>query len=369
MQKKIIALAVASALTVPAMAFAEATLTGQVNMSYDYVNDGAASSTTTNQLTSNNTRMIWKGSEDLGGGLAGIWQLDARIQADNGVNTSTTANQLFSGNNYLGLKGDSWGTLMAGRMDAPYKVATRSLDVFFDTAGDNRSSNGSATHGLLTHDARTNNSLAYMSPDMSGFSILAATVFGAETAKAATPATAATQTQDKKGSAYSLAGVYNAGPINVSLSYQEAKLGGVGSGDLGAATAPEVDDKDTAMKLAGGYKTDAFTINALFEQTKLTFANGDPEEKHTNYYLGGIFNMTPADAIRLAYTKRGAASDAAILNGADGSASQYALGYQRMMSKTTSAYVTYVKTNDDTVVGSVGNPDPSDISIGVKHAF
>ena len=41
MQKKIIALAVASALTVPAMAFAEATITGQVNMSVDMYKDGA----------------------------------------------------------------------------------------------------------------------------------------------------------------------------------------------------------------------------------------------------------------------------------------------------------------------------------------
>ena len=180
MQKKIIALAVASALTVPAMAFAEATITGQVNMSYDMYKDGAASETTTNRLNSNNTRLIVKGAEDMGNGVSTIWQLDARLQADTGINSSSTANQLFGGNNYLGLKSDTMGTVMAGRIDNPYKVATRNLDVFFDVAGDNRTGNGAGIAGLMSHDFRLNNEIAYVSPDMGGFSVLAATVFGAE---------------------------------------------------------------------------------------------------------------------------------------------------------------------------------------------
>ena len=168
MQKKIIALAVASALTVPAMAFAEATITGQVNMSYDSVNDGVvAGSTTTNQLVSNQSRLQFKGSEDLGGGLAAIWQLDSRFNVDTGTISGST---LFGGNNYLGLKSDTAGTLMAGRIDAPYKSAMRSLDVFYDVAGDNRAGVGNPG-GLLTHDVRLSNALAYMSPSMSGFSV------------------------------------------------------------------------------------------------------------------------------------------------------------------------------------------------------
>ena len=53
MQKKIIALAIASALTAPALAFADATVYGQANLSVDRVNDGNTNGTTTNQLNSN----------------------------------------------------------------------------------------------------------------------------------------------------------------------------------------------------------------------------------------------------------------------------------------------------------------------------
>lgn len=357
MQKKIIALAIASAMTVPAMAFAaETTLTGQVNMSYDMYKDGAAVETTTNRLNSNNTRLIWKGAEDLGTGLSAIWQMDIRYQADTGINTSTSAvsnpDQLFAGNNYLGLKSDSMGTLMAGRFDAPYKVATRNLDVFYDVAGDNRSNSAAGIAGLLTHDARLNNELGYLSPDMSGFSVAASTVFGAESATNAVGNT-------KKGSEFSLAGMYNAGPIYGTLAYQDIKVGDANTGDLGATGTAVADDKDTAMKLGGGYKTDAFVVNALLEQTKYSHTLTGVEDKRTNYYIGAKFNVTPTDGIRAAYTKRGSTS------GGNNDAGQYALGYERSMSKTTSLYATYVKTTDDTA----GAADPSAFSLGMKHSF
>ena len=368
MQKKIIALAVASAMTVPALAFADTTVSGQVNMSYEMYKDGAATETSTNRLSSNNSRIIFKGSEDLGGGMSAMVQFDARIQADTGVNTAgsnpptstTTADQLFSGNNYLGLKSDSLGTVMAGRFDAPYKSATRNLDVFYDVAGDNRKGNAAGIAGLLTHDVRLSNVLAYVSPDMSGFSVALATAFGAESATA--PATP-TATTDKKGSAYSLAGMYNAGPFNASLSYQDVKLGGTNTGDLASnGTTTNADDKDKALKLAGGYKTDAFVVNAVFEQTTSTPATitvANPEQKRSNYYIGGRFNVTPNDGIRASYTKRGATS------GVTNDANQYAIGYERTMSKSTSAYATYVKTTDNTT----NVADPSAFSLGVKHAF
>jgi len=252
------------------------------------------------------------------------------------------------------LKSDSMGTVMAGKFDNPYKTATRSLDVFFDTAGDNRAGNGAGIAGLLTSDFRWNNEIAYLSPDMSGFSVAVSTVFGAETASSTST----------KGSGYALNGVYNAGPINASLSYEEAKAGSAGSGDAGAGgsilgTGSAVDDKFTAMKLGGGYKTDAFVVNALVEQANYKTALTATEAKRTNYYVGGRFNLTPNDGIRAAYTKRGSTS------GATNDANQYAIGYERIMSKATTMYATYVKTTDNTT----GAADPSAFSLGMKHSF
>lgn len=340
MQKKIIALAIASALTVPAMAYAEATISGQINMSIDYKKDGMASSGSSYNLVSNQSRLIFKGAEELSSGLSAIWQLDNRFSADTGAATG-----MFLGNTYLGVQSADFGTVRFGVIDTPYKASTRNLDVFFDVAGDNRGALG----GLLSaHDARTNNSINYTSPSMSGFSVAAASVFGAENAASA----------DKKGTMYSLAGMYNMSGIYASLAYQSIKYGNVG--DLTGT----VDDENKALKLGAGFTMDVFTVNAVIERPSYKVATTGVNTSNTNVYLGGKFALGSADSVRAAFTKRGATS------GASNDAKQYAIGYAHDMSKTTSVYATYVKTTDNTGSGTpTPAADPSVLSFGMKHAF
>ena len=98
----------------------------------------------------------------------------------------------------------------------------------------------------------------------------------------------------------------------------------------------------------------------LLSRSRHTYAAGG-DEKGTNYYVGGRFNFTPNDGIRAAYTKRGSMSGVTAINDAN----QYALGYDHSLSKTTSAYVTYVKTTDNVTAAA----DPSAFSLGMKHSF
>jgi predicted porin len=345
MQKKIIALAIASAMTVPALAYAEATVSGQVNMSIDHVNDGNSPSASVNQLNSNQSRLIVKGNEDLGNGMSAIAQLDMRMLVDTGTTSSTTG-KLLDGNNYLGLKSDSIGTLMAGRIDSPYKSSTRNLDVFFDVAGDNRKGVG-AVGGLLANDLRYDNAINYISPNMGGFSVAAGSVFGAETPVA----------NSTKGSLYSLAGMFSTNNIYATLAYLTKKFGTGGTGDLGTGGA--VNDKATALKLGGGFMTDMFAVNAVIERPTTTVAATGVKTSNTNVYLAGKFNVSSTDSVRLAFTKRGAQSG--IVN----DAKQYAIGYEHGMSKATSVYATYVKTTDNTL----NVADPSALSFGMKHSF
>lgn len=354
MQKKIIALAIASALTVPAMAYAEATISGQINMSIDLKKDGNNPEASNNVLSSNQSRLIFKGSEDLGSGLSAIWQLDNRFSADTGSVTAT-GGRLFDGNTFLGLQSNDFGAVKVGRIDTPYKSSTRNLDVFFDVAGDNRGALG----GLMSaHDTRQDNTIAYSSPSMSGFSVAAATVFGGETPNSSA--------NNKKGTLISLAGMYSMDNIYATLAYQSVKAGDVGTGDLAEGSAPGfvttnmlVDDEAKAIKLGGGFTMDVFTVNAVIERPSYKDAATGVDTSNTNVYLGGKFALGSADSVRAAFTKRGATS------GASNDAKQYAIGYAHDMSKTTSLYATYVKTTNNTT----GAADPSALSFGMKHAF
>jgi predicted porin len=352
MQKKIIALAIASALTAPALAFADATVYGEANLSVDIVNDGMANSARTNQLNSNTSRLGVKGSEDLGGGLSAIAQLEGTVALDSANNVALT----FNRNTFLGLSSTTLGTAVAGEHDTPYKMATRNLDLFADGIADNRGNHStSLTFGGTTmmgggHDARPGNVIAYISPAMSGFTVAAATAFGAETATANTT----------KGSIYSLAGMYDQGPFYAALAYQTIKIGTGGTGDLGAGfLGLAVNDKTSAFKVGGSYTMNAFAVNAVIERITNTTALTGTDLKNTNVYLAGKFNITSADDVKLAFTKRGSQT------GLANDATQYTVGYDHSLSKATSVYALFTKVN----AKATGAPDPSALSLGIKHSF
>ena len=149
MQKKLIALAIAGAFVAPA-AFAESgnvTIYGIMDASYDITDNGnstTAQGEKTNKVSSNSSRLGFKGSEDLGNGLSAVWQLETGINVD-----GTTASNLNSRNTFVGLSGKTWGTVILGKHDTPYKISTRSLDMFGDGLADNRNIMGAGPLAAL----------------------------------------------------------------------------------------------------------------------------------------------------------------------------------------------------------------------------
>jgi len=349
MQKKIIALAVAAAFTVPAMSYAAADVYGIAHVSIDVVNDGAvADSASANQLNSNRSRVGLKGSEDLGNGLTASWQMEGTVMMDQGGFN-------LNRNTFIGVGSADMGTVRLGRHDTPYKIATRGLDVFKDTQADNRDSGM-----LFGMDMRLNNVIAYISPDMSGLTVLGASTFDAESPSAAP--------NDKKATVISLAGVYNRDNINASLSIQNIKCGSPATYGAGTnLTGCLVDDELKAVKLGGSYKMDQFSLGAFVESGTMTTAavgaTPSSEDKGTNIYLGGKMMVSDSDTVKLAYTLRGESETDGVKN-AD-KASQVSVGYDHSMSANTSVYALYSKVTED----ATGVADPSVISFGLKHSF
>jgi predicted porin len=361
MQKKILVVAVAAAMAAP-LAFADTSIYGKADMALAITDNG---STNTTQVSSQVTKLGFKGAEDLGGGTSAIWQIEQQIDID-AAGSGTSTHTTFAGrNSFAGLKGDSWGTVLLGRHDTPYKIATRGLDVFGDQLADNRSLMGGASGGA--HDARLGDVVAYISPSMSGFTAAVAYVAGAENAFASGA---------KKGTAWSLAGLYGDGPIFVSLAYQTITYGDAGTGTLsGGAFAG--DDKFDAFKIGGSYKMDALKLNAVYENVGSSGSGiGDALDQH-NYYLSGVYDLG-GDDIKLAYGKAG---DKNSMSGTG--ASQVSVGYDHMMSKNTSLYAQYTNISNDsnaaygiTQAGSTAGisaagagKDPSAWAFGLKTSF
>lgn len=112
---------------------------GQARASIDFMNNNDTTATNEDSaitLSSNYSRLGFKGDEDLGNGLTALWQIEQEFNVDTG-DAFNHARDTF-----IGL-GGGFGTVLAGKLSTPYRAATTALDPFHDTAGDHNAIIGS----------------------------------------------------------------------------------------------------------------------------------------------------------------------------------------------------------------------------------
>ena len=387
MQKKLIVVALAAAIALPMPVLADnanVTIYGAANLSFDMTNNGntaTAQGTGTNKVSSNASRIGFKGDEDLGDGLSAVWQVESRVDMDNAGGTFATRNS------FAGLKNESWGQLVLGRHDTPYKIATRRLDIFGDSMGDNRALMGGGVKGknsALQFDGRPTDVIMYTSPNWNGATLLASYVAGAEAASAAA---------NIKGQTWSLAGMYDSGPLFASLAYQANDVGSAATGtNAGGVVAGTAGVKESAWKMGLGYKLEAFEAGLAYEKTSDNFNTAGSMQActsgstatdcygHNAWYLSGKYKLA-SGAVKLAYAKAGDLG-----NKLSSGASQWVAGYDHNLSKRTTLYAIYTKLTNNInasygiaagdagintgFVNALGNDaDPSAFSLGMKHTF
>lgn len=323
---------------------------GKARLSVDVIDTGAASPAddSLTKLSSNSSRLGFKGSEDLGDGLKAVYQVELGIKMDKELDTSLR-------NTFIGLKSDSVGSLLVGKHDTPYKLATGSLDAFGDTTGDYNAIIGNV-NGKSDFDRRAENTIHYISPTWGGFHLRAATeVTGSESDNTGNPAK----------SLYSASAVYGAGPLYAALGYETHKNG--------------VTAWDTGTTVKGGKAG----VGITFGGTKLglVYEKIDSDKANSVYTRDAIYAAVSQkigkETIKLAYGVARDGDDPAIKTGA----SQITAGVEHAFSKRTSVYALYTATdNDKDATYGIGQgqgvnfvpnagEDPSSISIGINHSF
>lgn len=377
-QKKLIVIALAAtAFSAPALAeTANVSFYGMADLSYDFLNNGTsaagvAGASKTN-VSSNVSRIGLKGAEGLDDGLSVIWQIEQQINIDNTTEAGGTGT-FATRNSFVGLKHDTAGTVLLGRHDTPYKLATRRLDPFADSVADNRALMGGVTSPTTVDsantafDGRPTNTIHYATPKLSGFTGMIAYANMTETNTTAAQA---------KNSLMSLAATYDAAPFFGSLGYEDHKLDVTRAGG-----------KESAWKLGLGYTMmEAFTLGFAYEKTSDNLctavvaggcaAVGNDRFGHNAYYLSGNYKMG-MNAVKFAYGKAGQLASAA-----NTGANQFSLGYDHGLSKRTKLYAIYSRisnkigsdygfsqsTSAASTVNGIG-ASPSVVSLGVRHTF
>jgi len=382
MQKKLIVLALASAFAAPAFAAtSNVDIYGQFDVSVDRVHGiqsqtssgaGTGNSNTAWRLSSNKSRIGLKGSEDLGGGLAAIWQFEQEVVLDRGATASGWGN---SRNSFLGLKG-AFGTVLAGTHDTPYKLSTASLDPFADTAGDYNAIIGTFD-GANTSDLRLGNVLAYITPSFNGLTGAIATSFLRENGET---------NSTGKPSAWTGMVNYANGPLYLSGAYEKA--GHVNAVHPIFGSLSDIDVR--SWKLGAGYTLGNFVVNAIYDNIKVDFNTGSTSLKRSAWGLNGVYNM---GNIAL---KGGFYNAGKISNTDKTGAKMWEAGADYNLSKRTKLYAVYTQVkndanasysaggarsagfggsgiNDLAIPGTMnGNPsgkDPSIFAVGMRHTF
>lgn len=357
MNKKLLTLAVAGVLAGGfGVAQADVTVYGLAHVSIDKIHGTQVTDDVV--VTSNASRLGVKASEDLGNGLKALAQYETTVSMD-GENT------LFGGvirNTYVGLNG-GFGTVLAGTYDTPMKIIGRAVELFPEYIGDARNITGVGGGGL-GFDQRPPNVVAYTTPNMGGFSMMA--LYSADTGTT-------TNTDVNANRLYGLNGVYSSGPLYVGLAYEIHNY----------VPIDVTSENHEGLRLTASGTFGNFRVVGLYQQLKNL--NGTSGRDRNDYGLGASFTMG-SHVIKAQYYVADNLDNATA--GQEFGASMYAVGYDFKFSKSTTAYVAYAKTSNDdgsTTANSgnftvnagshgdaltpTGGLDPTAISVGMIVKF
>ena len=365
MQKKIIALAIAAAFAAPvAMAdTANVNIYGTVGMSADNVsgNTNASDNETRGRISSNNSFIGFKGSEDLGDGLSAVWQYETAIAFDMqttadipGSAVSPVQGGQSKRNTFGGLSSKTLGTLTLGLQDTPLKISTGPLAVFTNTLADYRTL---FTTGPTS--VRAPSSAMYVSPSMGGF--VARALYGAQNE-------AGNTTAASDSSLYSVSGTYTQGPIFAVLAAENTKA--VAAGNAITATR--------ASRAGFGYTFGDAKLGVAMENNDVSNNAGVKSVNVRSYYVSASYQMG-LNSVKAAVTKR---ADNKVLGNENG-ATQLTIGVDRALSKRTTVYAlatrvqnenngTYGLAGGATGIASVASATDRSargIALGMSHTF
>ncbi len=333
MQKKLIALAVAAALTTPALAMADVTVYGKAFLDVENVsNDKNTAPTVANgkssamRVATNASRLGVKGSEDLGDNLKAIFQYEVQMDA-NGVG----ANGLGNGtrNSGVGMEGD-FGKVIIGRWDSPYKVVHNKVELFDNASVFSATNVVGRTAGGKNYNNRQSSMIQYWTPKMSGFQ--AALMIAPDAAPtAAVGAVAGTNKQ-----IIALSGAFDQDGIYAGLGYESR------------ADQTVAGTTDSALRLTGKYDLGTAWIGATVESIKTNTALNASYTQNI-MELAGQYNFD-ANFIGLSYAKAGKT------NVANTGATQVSLKLGHNFSKKVEGFLAYTNLKNDavTVAGTGG---------------
>jgi predicted porin len=333
MQKKLIVLAIAALASTSAFADTTSAFYGLVDVTVVSASgDGLQSNAQVIDGGLATSRLGFKAAEDLDGGIKAVVNLEYALAPSKQTAPGATATATLNARNqYIGLAGD-FGTVVAGYLETAGNDFGKKYDVFGGSAlsplqAITYKSGVNGANGFLIGTkalaTRTQNAIAYISPNISGL-VLAVnytTAFATNNTTNNGNFGLATATADTQISAALFAADYTAGPLAVNLTYA-------------ATNAAAYLSNETEYAIGASYNLGVATIKATYQDTKASNATGVAGSDNKAMSIGAAIPVGN-DAVAVSFAK------STIGTVTDADASGYAVAYLHNMSKTVTAYVGY----------------------------
>ena len=306
MQRQLLIAAAAALLAGSAFAQSSTEIYGRINLSLERQDVGGDSRSV---VQDNSSRIGFRGTEDLGGGLKAGFVIEHGFNADTGA----AAGDFWGRESTLSLSG-GFGTLRVGNM--PASEAYFATADYISMHNHDTGTSSDALYGFVSVGA-LQNAIAYTSPTMSGLRL--DVQYGLKEST-------------KTDNPLSLAANYDAGPLHLGFGYEDYN-----------------GNKSTAIRAL--YEMGAITVGGYYEK-------GGGDLSYNNIRVSAMYAMG-ASEFHANYGNRGDTNDV------DGTgANQFTLGYNYNLSKRTKLYAFYTRLDTD-----VAGADFSSVALGMRHNF
>jgi predicted porin len=359
MKKSLIALAVMAAAGA-ASAQSSVTLFGIVDLAVRNVRgDGNGHVTSLSRDGYNSSRLGFRGTEDLGGGMAASFWLEAGVNNDDGSMGTTVQNSgtgaalgggglTFNRRSTVSLSG-GWGELRIGR---DYTPSFWNLTVF-DPFGTNGSGTTATLQGGATgvNTVRASNSIGYFAPaNLGGF-------YG-QLQYAENELPNNTGAAIDSGRYFGGRVGFASGPFNVAFA-------------IGRTDVPEVAGADDILAMNLGGQWDFGMAKLMGQLVWDSNIAGASNADGRGFLIGGLVPVG-AGEIRLSYSQY-----RFDVLGAEPKVKKMAIGYVHNLSKRTAVYTTLAHLKNSggaaqsvngSAVGAV-NDSSTAVDLGIRHSF
>ncbi|MFO1337916.1 MAG: porin [Burkholderiaceae bacterium] len=306
---------IAAACATGAFAQSSVTVYGRLNVTVESTKLGDADRQ--GEVKDNSSRIGFKGTEDLGGGMKAGFQIEHGFNADTGTARSTT---FWNRQSEVNLSG-AFGTVRLGAWTPDSYFATS------DYIGMHNHETGDSSDAFYAGTFTYANKVGYVSPSLGGLVIHAAVAEGNTTIK-----------KD-----YDLALDYDRGPLHLGLGFEKRD-----------------DLKQFAVRAL--YEFGAFTLGGLVQRDNDFYGAGS----RTYFRLSGMYAFG-ANELHLNVGHAGAYGDEPAAT--NGSANQWTVAYNYNLSKRTKVYGYYTKVQGDDAARYVGADGFDAFAVGIRHNF